>query len=317
MSETTNLSIVVLMGDVRKKMSNFIGEACNNLYQVDTDYLATQEREIALKELYIKNFVGLEQEHIVQAVESDKILSNDHVSKSQLQAIHVISMAESIAQVEPMAFVTKKKYGSKLKKVHSLVKKIKSHLQDNIYDSDAVQKLTTDCEPILRKIAKDTHSLLANAEDKISLETVTATMNGLDYKVKTNGKNLIGSKGNISVRARAEGGRLMLDTTTFPGISCHREVHRIEAELERRGFILRRAYENTMKLNEGYVKLKDPFPPFPVANLKRDRIRQKHSDKNKKTNKSLNNYQTNKHINLLLQGHMLQMDQNVIREKTI
>ena len=253
----------------------------------------------------------------MQAVNRDEILGNDLANSSQLQAIHVMSMSESISQVEPMAFVAKKKHGSKLKKVYSLVKKMKSHLQNDTYDHDTVQKLATDCEPILRRIANDTHSFLTDVEDKVSLEAVTGTMRDLGYQVRTDKKDLLGSKGNISVRARAEGGRLVLDTTTFPGISCHGEVHSIETELERKGLILRRAFGNTMKLDEGRVKLKDPFPLFSATDAKRERVAQAKSGKDKKANMSSNNYQTNKHIDLLLQSQMLQITQNLIKEKTI
>ena len=61
MSEVTKLSAVVLVGDVRKKISEIISEASDaKSYQLDTDYLATHERGILLKDLYIRNFAELE-----------------------------------------------------------------------------------------------------------------------------------------------------------------------------------------------------------------------------------------------------------------
>jgi hypothetical protein len=54
----------------------------------------------------------------------------------------------------------------------------------------------------------------------------------------------------------------LLDSTAFPGISCHAEVHKIEKELKERGLLVRRLCGYQSNLRDEKAKLANPFPVF-------------------------------------------------------
>jgi len=316
MSEMSIFSIVMAIGDLGKHVIDSILEEKDEGEHEVEKYLATNEREIALRDLYTKNLARLEDKYLMKAAGNDPILSHDPENIHRLHAAHVLSLAESMSQVEPMALVAKNRYGDQLEKTHSLLTEMECRLRNTACNSDVIHKLAVHCEPRLRRIATETHALLADTEDMIAIKTIAEAVDGLGYNARTAGKEMMGSKGRISVRARAEGGRIVLDTTSFPGISCHGEVLKIEALLEREGFILKRAYEDSMKPRNGKVKLNDPLPLFVHAGHERDSVRHAHSSKGRKTSRDIHQCLTSKNLKLLLQDRMSKTNQNLVREKT-
>jgi hypothetical protein len=94
------------------------------------------------------------------------------------------------------------------------------------------------------------------------MKTMAESMSSLAYKVKTEGSNLLASKGLFSMRARVENGTVLLDSTAFAGISCHAEVHKIEKELKERGLLVTRLCGYRSNLRDEKAKLTNPFPVF-------------------------------------------------------
>ena len=320
MSEMSIFSIAVLIGTAGQGIARLIGKACGDIsqYQPKNDYLATPEREILLQSLYSKSFASLEDQYLVNndTKQFHENLTDDVERSAQLKAIHVISMFESVSQVEPMAFVAEKKHGYKLKKNGSAISAMKKHLITPTFDTRKLEKLAEDSEPIIRKITNDSHSLLARAEQELALKTVAESMSSLAYNVKTSGMALVASKGSAFVRAGFDRGRVKLDTTSFPGISCHTEIRRIEEELERRGLILRRLCENHMEQRRGSsVRLKDPFPAFFAERLIKNRSERKASRVKKDPEQIAHGHNNSNHANLLIQRHLQQMELNTIKEK--
>ena len=221
MSEMSIFSIAVLIGTAGQGIARLIGKACGDIsqYQPKNDYLATPEREMLLQSLYSKSFASLEDQYLVNndMKQFHENLTDDFERSAQLKAIHVISMFESVSQIEPMAFVVEKKHGDKLKKIGSAISAMKKHLITPTFDTRKLEKLAEDSEPIIRKITNDSHSLLARAEQELALKTVAESMSSLAYNVKTSGMALVASKGSASVRAGFDGGRVRLDTISFPG----------------------------------------------------------------------------------------------------
>jgi hypothetical protein len=263
MSELNNFSIGALVGTAVVGIASLIGKACGAAcqFQPKNEYLSTPEREMLLRSLYAKNFSDYENR--ILSNESMRAFRGDKSAIDREKAIHTVSMFESITNVEPMTFVAKAKFGEKWKKIESAVSKIKTELGSQNSNLKNIGNLADENEALLRKITTDSHALLARAEETLLLNSVTESMSALEYKVKTNGPTLLASKGSVSVRAKVGKGRLNLDTTSFPGISCYAEVQRIDKELRRRGLVLQRLCENKLNLRRDRVRLKDPFPACP------------------------------------------------------
>jgi hypothetical protein len=171
-------------------------------------------------------------------------------------------MFESLSSVEAMQFVAETKHSEAWNKVSSFVGSLKEQLKTPEASIRSLRETTDSCESLLNHMAEDCHSVLANAESALTLRTIAESMSSLAYKVKTEGPHLLASRADISVRAKVENGMVALDTTAFPGISCHAEVHKLEKELEKRGLLVRRIFGYRSNLRDEKAKLTKPFPAF-------------------------------------------------------
>lgn len=310
MSELTIFSIGILIGNARKTIAKLIGEVCGaDQPRLQEDYLATPEREALLHGLYVKNFTRLEEKYLSSALErSDKDLDHDQISQAQMSAIHFMSMAESISQVEPLAHVANAKHAGKMPKITSAIATMKEHLQNAAScNMDAVKSLTREYEPVLRKIAYDAHRSLANAEEQLSLTAVTNAMKVMDFKVKANGKNMVCAKGGLIIRASSDGGQVKLDTRSLGGISCHSEILKLEKVLAQEGMLLRRMLKDQDRSLTAPTKIEDPFPLLPEGNAHKNRESGKETGTIE--NQDVTAFTNNRHTNLLLRQHaQRQMD---------
>lgn len=309
MSEINNFSIGVLVGTALFGIAYLIGKACGAAcqFQPKNEYLSTPEREMLLRSLYAKNFADFENRRLSN--ESIRTFHRDNAANDRAKAIHTVSMFETIANVEPMAFVAKAKFGEKWKKIESAVSKIKTELNSPTFNLKNIGNLADENEALIRKITTDSHTLLARVEEKLLLNAVTESMNTLEYKVKSNGSCLLASKGSVSVRANVGEGRLNLDTTSFPGISCHAEVRKIGKELRSRGLVLQRLCENTLNLRRDRVRLTDPFPACPSDKQYSDNLFQEQNSATKKAGDP--NRMSNTSVQRLLQHR----NHSLIKEK--
>jgi len=256
MSEINIFTVGLLIGEAAIGIGKIIGKLCGvaGPYQLKNNYVATSEREMLLKALYDKNFAAFE----------NTCLSNRSARDpgARLKAIHSISMFESISDVEPMAFVAEKRHGEKFRRAAAIVADMKKWLEHPDTGNRDIKKLAHESDGLIRKIAGDAHSLLAKAEEELSLKTIAESMSSLAYRVKTGDTALVASKGDVLVRGSVQAGRVKLDTTSFSGISCHAEVRRIEQDLKRRGLILTKLFENHTRHPKDPARLTDPFPAF-------------------------------------------------------
>lgn len=297
MSEINIFSIGALVGAAAYGIASIIGKACGSAcqYQPNNEYLSTPEREMLLRSLYSKNFAELENR--IVSNKGAKTFRQDNAAIHKVKAIHTVSMFETITNVEPMAFVAKAKFGEKWKKIESAISKIKTEMDPQNSNLKRVCNLADENEALLRKIITDSHALLARAEEKFLLNTVTESMNTLGYKVKSKGTCLLASKGSVSVRAKVGEGRLNLDTTSFPGISCHAKVRKIEKELRSRGLVLQRLCENTLNLRRDRVRLKDPLPACPSE--KQNSATKKAKDPKRMSNASVQRFLQHRNRSLI------------------
>lgn len=298
MSEASILSIGALVGFAAVGIGKLIGSACGAViqYQPKNEYLATPQREMLLQSLYARNFAAFE--FVVSRRLETFNSAGAVVGRTQARALHTIAMYESVSQIESMAYVVGAKHEQAWKKVGSLISQIKDQLGTPAFSVEKIDQLTENSESLIRRLANDAHSLLARAEEKLLLSTVAQSMSSLAYKVRANDSALIASRGAVSVRADVARGRLKLDTTSFPGISCHAQIQRIEKQLEKRGLVLRRLCENAHNLRKDRVRLKDLFPVCPDAG----------SRQVGKTAQSVI------HADPLVQRYLRQLDHNLIKE---
>jgi hypothetical protein len=171
-------------------------------------------------------------------------------------------MFESMSTVESMRFVAETKHSEAWNTVSSFVCSLKEQIRTPEFSTRSLEEATDSCESLLNLMAQDCHSVLAQAESALVLKTMVESMSSLAYRVKTEGSSLLASKGLFSVRATVENGMVTLDSTAFPGISCHAEVHKIEKELKERGLLVTRLCGYRSNLRDEKAKLTNPFPAF-------------------------------------------------------
>ncbi|WP_419656038.1 uncharacterized protein Dvar_51430 [Desulfosarcina variabilis str. Montpellier] len=112
----------------------------------------------------------------------------------------------------------------------------------------------------IRLLTLNAHRRLAQVEQNVVGSLTVDTLQTMGYRLKARGHNLLGSAGKTNLRAKVElGGRIMMDTTAFSGMDCHREVARIEHALKERGLVLQRVGGDSRIRHQG-VLLLDPFP---------------------------------------------------------
>jgi hypothetical protein len=262
MSELNTFSLSVIMGRAVSEIAGFISNACGSLlrYEPKNPYITTPERESLLKSLYARNCAALEND--LGMARSLSLATDISRHAAQLKAVHTISMFESMSSVESMRFVAETKHSEAWNTVSSFVGSLKEQLRTPESGTRSLKEATDSCESLLNQVARDCHSVLAQAENALVLKTMAESMSSLAYRVKTEGSNLLASKDLFSVRARVETGMVTLDSTAFPGISCHAEVHKIEKELKERGLLVRRLCGYRSNLRDEKAKLTNPFPAF-------------------------------------------------------
>ena len=267
MSEINHYSISTRIGNVVNEIVNIISKSCNalNCHKLKTGYLATAEREKTLQTFYQRNFAELQNRYPIskKACESQVIESSQD---TRIKAIHTVSMFESLSQVKPMSLVARTRHQEKWEKVKSTISALKQQLEASRFERVEVVKLTDSSETLIRQMSYDTHSFLAQAEEELMLKKLIESTASMAYSVEADSKSLIASMEPVFIRANTDAGMMIVDTTSFPGISCHAQVQEIEKDLKQRGLVLSRIGEHSMRLRKGGDRLNDPFPACPVDN---------------------------------------------------
>jgi hypothetical protein len=265
MSEINHYSISTRIGNAVNEIVKIISKSCNalNCHKLKTGYLATAQREMMLQTYYQRNFAEFQRRYPI----GTKACENQAVESSvdtRIKAVHTVSMFESLSQVKPMALVTRTRHQEKWEKVKSAISALKQQLEAVRFEPVEVAKLTLGSEALIRQMSYDTHSFLAQAEEEVMLKKLIESTASMAYSIKADSKSLIASKDSVFVRANTDAGMMIMDTTSFPGFSCHAQVQEIENDLKQRGLVLSRIGEHTMRLPKGGVRLNDPFPACPV-----------------------------------------------------
>ena len=235
MSELNHYSVSARMGNAVNGIVKIISKSCSalNNHKFKRNYLATADRKIRLQKLYESNFEKMKKRYAI--IDRSKALAKprdiDLSQDTRIKAIHTVSMFESLSQVKPMALVAKTRHSDSWEKISSTVSALKHLLKTPEFDPVEIDRLVDKSEMLTREISYDTHSFLAKAEEDVMLKKLTESVASMAYTVNTDGMSLNASKGLVSIRAEAGAGILALDSTSFPGISCHAQVQIIEKDL--------------------------------------------------------------------------------------
>jgi len=212
----------------------------------------TLEREELLKVTYHKEFCRMEKQTLSLPEDNSFIALRNH-------QIHLESMLKSLDSVDLMSAVVQEKHEDMFSKAKSNLRTIKEALMDNRPNS-RVLEMASNTDSMLRKLTLNAHTTLADIERSTTSELVSDTLHSMGYRIKARGDTLVGSLGETSIKARVlSGGSISLDTTSFNGLGCHREVARFENELKENGVMLRRLMTSQAKRQES-VLLRDPLP---------------------------------------------------------
>ena len=118
----------------------------------------------------------------------------------------------------------------------------------------------------MQNLATSVQKDLCRVERQAVLQVVGESLGNLHYQVELRDNALRGVKGRTCFWAKAdEMGRLELDASGFSGLSCQKEIKRVEQEFRRNGLILKRTSKNTHGKPEGGVlaqELDQFFNPF-------------------------------------------------------
>lgn len=131
----------------------------------------------------------------------------------------------------------------------------------------------------LEGFASGIQEKLCQVEKEVMLETVSAALHEVGYLTEIRGDALKATLGQTCVWAETnQFGELSLDLSGFSGLSCMKEMSRVEGQLKRRGLVLKRSSTNDHGRPEGGVlvkKLRPLFPQFKRIQSNSSRFRDK------------------------------------------
>jgi len=170
---------------------------------------------------------------------------------------HLNAMVSALKKVPVMALTLEKEPA--WEKCNKNLASIQSALKTNKFGKE-VSNLTAGTDTMIRELTMQTHGKLASVERDVVGGLIIETLQSFGYSLKSRNTTLIGSSPTASLRARVlSGGTVVLDTTAFDGMECHKEVARIETALKSQGVILKRIVDSNSLRDQG-VRLQNPFP---------------------------------------------------------
>jgi hypothetical protein len=262
MSEISTFAVVLFLpivaGICIAKLCKHIGSA-GMRPQKKYHWPCTIERDELLQNNYHKELAQFEKTKLVQPGQSSLGVLRD-------QQLHLEAMMRSLESVDVISLIAKEKHGHQFDEIKSNLKTIGETIKTDSSNRN-ISEMVQRTDSLLRSLTLAAHSTLADIEREATSDLMTETLQSMGYGLVTKGNVLLGNSGETSIRAKVlSGGSVLLDTTSFSGLSCQREVAKIENKLRERGVVLRRILSEQSKRSEG-VMLRDPFPPLKTEPL--------------------------------------------------
>jgi hypothetical protein len=255
MSEISNFAVVLALpiaaGILLAELLKTIGSRAK-LEHKKHRWDFSMRREELLIDNYYKEFDSLMSRNFPLRCDNSKSLLQE-------QHLHLEAVKRSIESSDLIALVVEEKHKPLLDDAQSKLTRIRDVLKSNPQDMN-ILKTIKQTDSILRNITMSAHSTLVDVEKTVSSKFLTDTFESMGYRLKTKGSTLVGNSGDINVRADIlPNGSIVLDTTSFSGLSCQKEIARFEDKFKEKGVVLRRVLDAQSRRKE-FVLLKDPFP---------------------------------------------------------
>lgn len=155
-------------------------------------------------------------------------------------------------------------YGKQLESLQAQIKTLRQSLNQG-KDLISLEQTVKSTRKDLEQLAAKSQKSLCQAEKEAVLATVSSALSDLGYLVEARGDALKATCRQNCVWAEANSlGGLEIDLSGFSGLSCLKEVSRLEAMLKRHGLVLKRQSSKVHQLKEGGTLSQRLYPLFPV-----------------------------------------------------
>jgi hypothetical protein len=215
----------------------------------------------------------------------DNSLNESETSDVQKEINRVTAMFSAFSHVEEFRLGAEALNGLALQGIQRELTKLRQSEKNQKY-SQALLTMAIMTEKRIENLASDIQQKLCQVEKKVMFETVSASLHELGYLVEARGHCLRATRGQTCIWAEANPyGELAMDLSGFSGLSCIKEMARVEAELQKRGVILKRSASDSHGKPEGGALVKKLRPMFPkFKSIRHDHVKIK--DQNKITDRT-------------------------------
>ena len=189
---------------------------------------------------------------------------NDGLGTLRRHQAHLEAMIGSIEKMELISKLAEEKFAPEMSLARSNIQMLKAAIQSETSDPSAL-KAASRADSLLRNITMEVHTTLAGIEQEATKNLMAKTLDSMGYRTKAKNNVVIGGKNDSVIRAQiAPEGHISLDTKSFSGLSCQKEVARLENRFREQGVILRRLTEGQFSPG-ARVHLRSPFPTLNQA----------------------------------------------------
>ena len=203
-------------------------------------------------------------------------LDESSLNSTQKEIVRLESMLLAFCGVPELAGCAEKTRGRELNSLKAEIKNMRQAMgkSDNMPE---LLESATNAQKRLEKLATDVQKGLCQVEKEVMVETVSTALHDLGYLVDSRGNSLKATVGQTCVWAETNDfGELFIDLSGFSGLSCMKEMIRVEGQFKKLGLVLKRSTSHSHGRPEGGVlvrKLRPLFPEFRRVESKHDGIK--------------------------------------------
>jgi len=193
-------------------------------------WISTCQREALLQESMQDNFEKLSKSH----------LSNSDIFNEAQEFYKIIAMTKALDSVSYLSAMMKAEHGQELKNVSNQCSDFIQKINSGTVTKD-IKQTAHSLNTRLREITSDAHQKLANAEGSILRDIFSQSLKNNGYRVKEKMGALRATKGTTCIWTQIDQkARMSLDVSGFSGLSCQKEIRKLENELAIQGISLNR-----------------------------------------------------------------------------
>lgn len=262
MSEINPFAIALLLPiAAAKHFSKLAGLIGTNEFMSNKKYNwpSNVEREELLRNSY--------QYELTKLQGNLSLIKNNPVDLLITQQNHLKAMLHSIQKVDNVNVVLNTKYSNQFNTAKNNLLKLTEAIRQASQSKKDLIELSKQTDSQLRELTLKAQSIILDIELESTSEIMSESLHSLGYRLRKKQNVLVGSMGELTLKAEIlSGGNIVLDTRSFGGFRCHKEVARLENKLKEDGIVLRRLLNPQTNKKEG-VLIKDPFPSMETIDV--------------------------------------------------